>query len=81
MLENQVYEENDNENKEYEKIKLVVLGSLSVGKTSLITRYKSGKFFSSLPPTCGTSFIKKKNNIKRQKIYFKYMGYCWSRTI
>ena len=60
MLENQVYEENDNENKEYEKIKLVVLGSLSVGKTSLITRYKSGKFFSSLPPTCGTSFIKKK---------------------
>ena len=60
MLENQVYEENDNENKEYEKIKLVILGSLSVGKTSLITRYKSGKFFSSLPPTCGTSFIKKK---------------------
>ena len=67
MLENEVFEENNNENQGSEKIKIVVLGSLSVGKTSLITRYSSGKFFTNLPPTCGTSFVKKKKLLNGKK--------------
>ena len=67
MYENEEYEESEKETKECEKIKLVILGSLSVGKTSLITRYISGKFLTTLPPTCGTSFIKKKKILNNKK--------------
>lgn len=60
-------EESEKDNQGCEKIKLVILGSLSVGKTSLITRYTSGKYFNTLPPTCGTSFVKKKKIINGEK--------------
>ena len=40
------------------QIKVIVLGSVGVGKTSLITRYKSGKFLKNIPSTIGSTFVK-----------------------
>ena len=35
----------------------VILGSVGIGKTSLITRYKTRKFIKNIPPTSGSNFV------------------------
>ena len=55
-------EKNDKEqNKEEfaEVIKLIIIGSVSVGKTSLLTRYATGNFQSVTKSTSTSSFISK----------------------
>jgi len=44
-------------------IKIIVVGSMAVGKTCLITHYQTGKFLSEIPSTCGSSFVQKKKTI------------------
>ena len=39
------------------QIKVVILGSVGVGKTSLITRYKTRKFIKNIPSTSGSNFV------------------------
>ena len=42
-----------------EMIKLIIIGSVSVGKTSLLIRYATGKFQSSTKSTSTASYISK----------------------
>ena len=44
-------------------IKIILVGSMAVGKTCLITHYQTGKFLSEIPSTCGSSFVQKKKTI------------------
>ncbi len=44
-------------------IKIILVGSMAVGKTCLITHYQTGKFLSEIPSTCGSSFVQKKKVI------------------
>ena len=39
------------------QIKVVILGSVGVGKTSLITRYKTRRFIKNIPSTSGSNFV------------------------
>ena len=39
------------------QIKVIVLGSPGVGKTALITRYKTRKFIQNIPSTSGSNFV------------------------
>jgi len=58
----------ENEDEEMRnQIKVVVLGSSGVGKTSLITRYKSGKFLTTIPSTVGSNFVKIKKIVNNKK--------------
>ena len=50
---------NDQENKP-NSIKLIIVGSVSVGKTSLLTRYATGKFQNISKSTSNASYITKK---------------------
>ena len=36
---------------ETNEIKIIILGSVGVGKTCIITRYKTGKFLEDIPST------------------------------
>ena len=62
------------ENNEHEKItsiKLIIIGSINVGKTSLLARYATGKFQSISKSTSNASFItkiKEDNNKKKYEI-------------
>ena len=49
------------------QIKIIVLGSMDVGKTCLIAHYQTGKFLSEIPSTCGSSFVHIKKIIKGKK--------------
>ena len=49
--------------KQKNTIKIIVVGSMAVGKTCLITHYQTGKFLSEIPSTCGSSFVQKKKII------------------
>lgn len=49
---------NDQENR-MSSIKLIIIGSVSVGKTSLLTRYATGKFQDITKSTSNASFISK----------------------
>ena len=49
------------------QIKVILLGSTGVGKTSLITRYKSGKFLANIPSTCGSNFLKINKIVNKKK--------------
>ena len=57
--------ENEEPNKPKQKnvIKIIVVGSMAVGKTCLITHYQTGKFLTEIPSTCGSSFVQKKKII------------------
>ena len=59
--------------KESLQCKVVLIGETRVGKTSIINRYNSDKFSSSLSPTPGASFTEKKGFIKdyNQSIKFE----------
>ena len=49
------------------EIKIIVVGSIAVGKTCLIAHYQTGKFLSEIPSTCGSSFVQKKAIINGKK--------------
>ena len=54
-------------------IKIIVVGSVTVGKTCLITHYQTGKLLSEIPSTFGSSFVQKKTII----IGIKYTLNLW----
>jgi small GTP-binding protein len=60
-------QEQNNENIT-EIIKLIIIGSVSVGKTSLLLRYATGKFQSSLKSTSTASYISKMKQVNN-KLY------------
>ena len=60
-------QEHNNENIT-EIIKLIIIGSVSVGKTSLLLRYATGKFQSSLKSTSTASYISKMKQVNN-KLY------------
>ena len=49
------------------EIKVIILGSVGVGKTCLITRYKTGKFLQHIPSTFGSNFVKIDKIINNKK--------------
>ena len=49
------------------EIKIIILGSVGVGKTCLITRYKTGKFLQHIPSTFGSNFVKIDKIINNKK--------------
>ena len=51
------------------EIKVIVLGSVGVGKTSLITRYKTRKFVQNIPSTFGANFVSIDKIIKNKKYF------------
>ena len=51
------------------EIKVIVLGSVGVGKTSLITRYKTRKFVQNIPSTFGSNFVSIDKIIKNKKYF------------
>ena len=59
---------NNIENENIISIKLIIIGSVNVGKTSLLTRYATGKFQRTLKSTSNASFIIK-NKIINNKEY------------
>ena len=48
-------------------IKIIVVGSMAVGKTCLIAHYQTGKYLSEIPSTCGSSFVQIKKTINGKK--------------
>ena len=49
------------------EIKIIILGSVGVGKTCLITRYKTGKFLQHIPSTFVSNFVKIDKIINNKK--------------
>ena len=49
------------------QIKIIVVGSMAVGKTCLIAHYQTARFLSEIPSTCGSSFVQKKKIINGKK--------------
>ena len=48
-------------------IKIIIVGSTGVGKTCLISHYKTGKFLSDIPSSNGAYYVEIKKEIKGQK--------------
>ena len=60
-------EQSSDKQKTKNEIKIIVVGSIAVGKTCLIAHYQTGKFLSEIPSTCGSSFVQKKAIINGKK--------------
>ena len=60
-------EEQNSDKQKSNAIKIIVVGSMAVGKTCLIAHYQTGKFLSEIPSTCGSSFVQIKKTIKGKK--------------
>ena len=60
-------EQASDKSKTTNQIKIIVVGSMAVGKTCLIAHYQTGKFLSEIPSTCGSSFVQIKKIIKGKK--------------
>ena len=60
-------EQSSDKQKTKNEIKIIVVGSIAVGKTCLIAHYQTGKFLSEIPSTCGSSFVQKKTIINGKK--------------
>ena len=60
-------EEHSTEKTKSIQIKIIVVGSMEVGKTCLINHYQTGKFLTDIPSTCGSSFVKIKKIINDKK--------------
>ena len=56
-----------NEEEIYDEIKVILLGSSGVGKTSLITRYKTRKFIRNITSTHGSNFVTMKKTFNNKK--------------
>ena len=54
----------------HNEIKVIILGSVGVGKTCLITRYKTGKFLQTIPSTFGSNFVKINKIINNKEYIF-----------
>ena len=52
------------------EIKVIILGSIGVGKTCLITRYNTGKFIENLPSTQGANYVQIKKIINNKEYIF-----------
>ena len=52
------------------EIKVIILGSIGVGKTCLITRYNTGKFIENVPSTQGANYVQIKKIIKNKEYIF-----------
>ena len=63
-------ENNEQENK-INSIKLIIIGSVNVGKTSLLTRYATGKFQNISKSTSNASFITKTKFVNNEKYEIK----------
>ena len=63
-------ENNEQENK-INPIKLIIIGSVNVGKTTLLTRYATGKFQNISKSTSNASFITKTKNVNNKKYEIK----------
>ena len=57
---------------ETNEIKIIILGSVGVGKTCIITRYKTGKFLEDIPPTQGSNYVQIIKNINNKKYIFNF---------
>ena len=62
--------ESENENK-IKSIKLIIVGSVNVGKTSLLTRYATGSFQNIVKSTSNASFISKFKTVDNQNYEIK----------
>ena len=60
-------EQSSDKSKATNQIKIIVVGSMAVGKTCLIAHYQTGKFLSEIPSTCGSSFVQIRKIIKGKK--------------
>ena len=60
-------EEQNSDKQKSNAIKIIVVGSMAVGKTCLIAHYQTGKFLSEIPSTCGSSFVQIKKTINGKK--------------
>ena len=60
-------EQSSDKSKSSNQIKIIVVGSMAVGKTCLIAHYQTGKFLSEIPSTCGSSFVQIRKVIKGKK--------------
>ena len=58
--------ENDKQN----EVKVILLGSIGVGKTCLIMRYKTGKFLDKLPSTRAANFVQIKKIFNNKEYIF-----------
>ena len=62
---------NNNQRNKQSSINIIIVGSVSVGKTSLITRYATGKFQNILKSTSNASYITKKKVVDGQNYDLK----------
>ena len=63
--------ENDEQENRINSIKLIIIGSVNVGKTTLLTRYATGKFQNISKSTSNASFITKIKNVNNKKYEIK----------
>jgi small GTP-binding protein len=63
--------ENNGQEKRISSIKLIIVGSVNVGKTSLLTRYATGKFQEITKSTSNASFISKIKVVNNKKYEIK----------
>lgn len=61
----------NNNNEKVIPVKLIIIGSVNVGKTSLLTRYATGKFQQILKSTSNASFIVKNKIVNNQNYEIK----------
>ena len=61
---------NDQEHKQ-NSVKIIIVGSVNVGKTSLLTRYATGKFQNVLKSTSNASYITKKKVVNNKNYDLK----------
>jgi len=61
----------NNYNEKVIPVKLIIIGSVNVGKTSLLTRYATGKFQQILKSTSNASFIVKNKIVNNQNYEIK----------
>ena len=61
----------NNDNEKTIPVKLIIIGSVNVGKTSLLTRYATGKFQQILKSTSNASFIVKNKIVNNQNYEIK----------
>ena len=57
---------------ETNEIKIIIPGSVGVGKTCIITRYKTGKFLEDIPSTQGSNYVQIIKNINNKNYIFNF---------
>ena len=62
-------------------LKVILVGNAGVGKTAIINRFYKNSFTENMLPTIAMNYIEKKNNNRRAKNIFKYLGYSRPRRV